>query len=338
MGQSAVPARTAPGEGLELTARRSRSAQNPFASLTIDRAPRRRQDAGWIEGQLKAPSTRFLPVWRSKVLVTGASPPQPSWLEPKDAEEELGRAESVVLLGEYAGTTYFALGLRPSDEASPTRLADRGTFRRLRTVAPLLDGDSAALLAYAKAMVHYHQAHRFCAACGALTASAEGGHLRVCTNAQCGQHDFPRTDPAIIVLVIAGERCLLGRQPTWPETLYSIIAGFVEPGETLEAAVAREVREETGVQVDEVRYHSSQPWPFPRSLMIGFTARAGSTAIRLNDGELEDARWLSREDIAQGLKQGTLRLPSSISISHRLIEMWFDAEGGVSLNSILKPE
>ena len=316
----------------------SRSAQNTFTSLTIDRAPCRRQEAAWSEGQMRAPSTRFLPVWRSQVLVTDKSPPQPSWIGPKESEEHLQRAESVVLLGRNTEHTYFALGLRPSDEMSPASLAERGTFRRLRSVAPLLDREAAALLAYAKAMVHYHHQHQFCGTCGAPTVSADGGHLRLCTNDQCGQHDFPRTDPAIIVLVSSGKRCLLGRQPTWPENLYSIIAGFVEPGESLEGAVAREVREETDVQVEQVRYHSSQPWPFPRSLMIGFTATAANTAIRLNDGELEDAKWLSRENIAQGLRQRTLHLPSSISISHRLIERWFNAEGSVSLKDIVEPE
>jgi NAD+ diphosphatase len=324
-----------------------RSAGHTFASLAIDRAASRRRDDSWISEQLDAPSTRFLPVWGSKVWVTGDSPPRLSWIRSQDAAHQRQQAESVILLGEYrAGDepcpgdkdrprAYVALGFPPSDEPPPS-LVGLGTFRRLRAVAPLLDDQSAALLAYAKALVQYHHQHQFCGACGAPTAMREGGHLRVCTNPECGQHDFPRTDPAIIVLVSSGERCLLGRQPTWPASFYSIIAGFVEPGESLEGAVAREVREETGIQVQRVRYHSSQPWPFPRSLMIGFTAEAGSTAIQLNDGELEDARWLSRDAIARELEQNTLRLPSPISISHHLIEAWFDAESPVALRDVLK--
>ncbi len=316
---------------------------NTFTSLTIDRASRRRRDDAWVAKRSKDPSTRFLPVWGSKVLITGIddvpgeSTPRPIQLSPEEAGEHLQQAESVILLGEDGEHAYFVLGLRPSDGPPPARLAEVGAFRRLRAVAALLDGESASLLAYAKAMVQYHHDHRFCGRCGAPTRSQEGGHSRVCTSDQCGQHDFPRTDPAIIVLVSSGKRCLLGRQPTWPENLYSISAGFVEPGESLEAAVAREVREETGIRIRQIRYHSSQPWPFPRSLMVGFTATAESTAIRLNDGELADARWLSREDIARELKRGTLQLPSSISISRRLIQTWFDAEGSVYLRDLLDP-
>jgi NAD+ diphosphatase len=183
------------------------------------------------------------------------------------------------------------------------------------------------MLAYAKAMTYWHRCHRFCGNCGSPTVSTQGGHLRVCTNPQCGQHHFPRTDPAIIVLVTSGERCLLGRQQIWPAGRYSIIAGFVEPGESLEAAVAREVREETGIAVEQVRYWASQPWPFPSSLMLGFRAEAASTSVQLRDGELEAARWLSREEIAIELRQGALRLPPEVSISYQLIESWFDAGG-----------
>lgn len=328
----------------------NRSAQNTFTALKIDRVLRRRRDAAWVSERLKDPTTRFLAVCGSKVLITDESPPHPLWLRPEDVKEHLRQAESVILLGEHAerGTgdpgdtrhprAYFALGMPINDEAPWIGAARTGTFRRLRAVAALLDGETAALLAYAKAMVHYHRYHQFCAICGAPTTSKAGGYLRVCTNARCGHQDFPRTDPAIIVLVSSRDRCLLGRQPTWPENLYSTIAGFVEPGESLEAAVAREVREETGVQVEHVRYHSSQPWPFPRSLMIGFTATARSTTIQLSDGELEDARWLSREDIVRELEQDTLQLPSPISISYRLIESWFNIRGPVPLQDVLGAE
>jgi len=314
----------------------NRSARNVFAALTIDRASRRRRDDVWVAAQVEARESRFLPVWGEEVLVTDESPPRPGWLGPDRARDLLGEAESVILLGEDGDHAYFALGLPVSRDSLPGTLARIGTFRRLRTVAALLDGQAASMLAYAKALVHYHHHHRFCGRCGAPTMSAAGGQLRQCTNPACGQQDFPRTDPAIIVLVSSGDRCLLGRQPTWPEHYYSIIAGFVEPGETLEAAVVREVKEETGIRVRDVQYHSSQPWPFPRSLMMGFTATAETTAIRLHDGELEEARWLSRDDIVRELKQGTLQLPSLISISHRLIETWFDADGSRSLKQLLE--
>lgn len=311
----------------------SHSTRNTFSAFSLDRVPRRRRDSDWLANRLRDPATRFIPVWESRVLITDDSPPRPVLLRPEDLEHSSARAESVILLGEGRGHTYFTLGLN-SDETSPEGFAQKGTFRRLRGVAALLDTEAAALLAYAQGMVHYHAQHKFCPACGAPTAMKEGGHLRVCTSAECGLHDFARTDPAIIVRVTSRERCLLARQPTWPENLYSIIAGFVEPGESLEAAVARELREETGIQVGDVTYHASQPWPFPRSLMIGFTASAVTTAFRLNDGELEDARWMSREDVRRGLAQGTLQLPSSISISRRLIESWFDAEASEPLKDL----
>lgn len=291
----------------------------------------------WIAERLEDPTTRFLPVWGSEVLVTEMSPPSPVLLEAAEAHSHLRHAESLILLGKDDRRTYFAIGLPPTTASPPASLAVLGSFRSLRTVAGLVDETSAALLAYAKAMVHYHHSHRFCGACGAPTESVQGGHLRMCTDAACGLQDFPRSDPAIIVLVRSGERCLLGRQRLWPQNLYSIIAGFVEPGESLEAAVRREVREETGIRVTEVRYHSSQPWPFPRSLMIGFTATAESTTICLHDGELADARWLSRNEITREVEQGTLQLPSPISISYRLLETWFDAEETRSLKHLLRP-
>lgn len=301
-----------------------RSARNTFTAFTLERASRQRRSEAWVRERLRNPMTRFVPIWASNVLVADGLSPRPLFLRPEESEDLLQEAESVVLLGESEERTYFAIGLRNS-EGVPPSLAEHGAFVALRAVAALLDWREAGLLAYAKAMIYWHQRNRFCGDCGSATTSTHGGHLRVCTNEACGRHHFPRTDPAIIVRVAHGDRCLLGRQPTWPEELYSIIAGFVEPGENLEAAVAREVCEETGIQVARVRYHSSQPWPFPSSLMLGFTAEATTTTIRLHDGELEDARWLSREEIVTELRAGTLRLPSEISISHRLIADWFDA-------------
>jgi NAD+ diphosphatase len=300
------------------------AARNTFAEFALDRASRRRRDESWVRERSRDPMTRFVPIWESKVLVTNESRPRPILLSPEDSERARQQAESIVLLGESEERAYFAVSLMDPDKFPP-RLSERGEFRPLRAVAALLEWREAALLAYAKAMIYWHRRHRFCGDCGSATTSTHGGHLRVCTNEECGRHHFPRIDPAIIVRVTHGGRCLLGRQPTWPEELYSIIAGFVEPGENLEAAVAREVREETGIRITRIRYHSSQPWPFPSSLMLGFTAEATITTIRLHDGELEDAQWVSREDIVRRLRQGTLQLPSEISISHRLIADWFDA-------------
>jgi NAD+ diphosphatase len=199
-------------------------------------------------------------------------------------------------------------------------LPQDATFEELRPLSPLLGGNEAGLLAYARALSVWRARQRYCGACGAPTISHRAGHCMRCSREGCDQEFFPRLDPAIIVLVTDGDRALLGRQSSWPARRYSTIAGFVEPGESLEDAVAREVMEETGVPVVGARYDSSQPWPFPASLMIGFraSARPGSP-IRVN-GELEDARWFTREEI----RGDAALLPPVHSISRRLISAWMD--------------
>jgi NAD+ diphosphatase len=204
------------------------------------------------------------------------------------------------------------------------------SFEDLRMFASRLPGDEAGLLSYARAILFWRRRTRFCGTCGAPTLAAKAGHVMVCTNPTCRHELFPRMDPAIIVLISDGERALLGRQAAWPHGRYSTIAGFVEPGESLEDAVVREVFEETGIEVTEIEYHSSQPWPFPSSLMLAFTARATTTQIQLRDHELEDARWFTRAEFAYAK---TLA-PPSVSISFRLIEHWFNAGWDKKLRDI----
>jgi NAD+ diphosphatase len=192
----------------------------------------------------------------------------------------------------------------------------------LRTVADELPPEDWATLTYARAMAYWHQRNRFCSDCGSPTESTHGGHIRVCAN---GHQHFPRTDAAIIVLVFSGERALLGRQPSWPPGRYSTLAGFVEPGETVEQAVAREVYEEAGVRLRELQYFGSQSFPFPASLMLGFHAEAASEDIHLRDGELADARWFTRRELREALDARTVGLPQRFAISHRLISAWFNS-------------
>jgi NAD+ diphosphatase len=302
---------------------------NHLTTGFLNRLAVRRQDEAWLAEQMEDERARFVPVWQEKNLFA-AGGTEPVYLVPESAQDSILAAESVVLLGEHADTVYFAVGL--SAEEAP--FVEMGRFQDLRRVAAMLGEQDCALLALAKSMVYWHNGHRFCGACSSPTESREAGWVRVCADTGCGQHHFPRTDPAVIVLVSSGERCLLGHKPEWDEGRYSTIAGFVEPGESLEQAVAREVREETGVEVEAIHYVASQPWPFPSSLMLGFRAQAASETIRVDPGELETARWFSREEIRRGLEDGSFRLPSSISIARRLIRDWFDAGGLGSLREV----
>lgn len=312
-----------------------RSALNYFAANPIDRLTLKRRDEEWLAEQLENPDARFIPVWDSKQLFAEESAPHPVLLARAEMGGLLKTAETIVFLGRNETKTYFALDLPPNSSGFADDLARLGQFHDLKRFGALLEPSQAALLAYARALTHWHRRHRFCGDCGGPTASVDGGHRRVCTNPQCGEQHFPRTDPAIITLVRSGERCLLGRQPVWPQGFFSAIAGFVEPGESLEDAVVREMFEETGIRVGEVQYHSSQPWPFPSSIMLGFTALALCENIRLMDHELEDAHWFSRKDFQDRLEAGVLRLPSSFSIAFRLIEDWYNGADLTPLRTFL---
>lgn len=230
----------------------------------------------------------------------------------------------VNFLGQLDGVPMFALREPVGHEVLPT-----ATWSSLRRIAMELDRAEAGLVAYARGLANWQDATRHCAYCGAPLALIDGGHRAQC--GQCRRLHFPRTDAAIIVIVEHDDACLLGRQASWPAGQYSTLAGFVEPGESLADAVRREVREETGIDVVDCDFHSSQPWPFPASLMLGFTARAAGRSIILSDGELEDARWFSVREIEAGLQDGSLKLSSPLSISYRLIEHWLRERGGVDL-------
>jgi NAD+ diphosphatase len=297
---------------------------NIYSGGALDRAGERRSDSEWLTGQLTHPATRLVPVWRSQHLVRRDDAQVRAALPGYASIDWLTALGTTPLfLGIEEDTSYFALDLTHLDD--PTQLpglSTLGEFAELRDVGPLLPQSDGALLAYARGLIHWHRTHGFCPRCGAPTVSRHGGHVRQCANPDCASEHYPRMDPAIIVLVSCGEHCLLGRQARWRPGMFSTLAGFVEPGESLEEAVAREVMEESGVAVSQVSYHSSQPWPFPSSLMLGFMAETPSVApLRIDETELETAEWFTRADIA-GFSEHGRSLPNRDSIARRLIDEW----------------
>ena len=277
------------------------AAPNTFAGEALDRAGTRRNDDGWLAARLADPATRVVAASEAGVL---SDDDRPKLLSVADLPDG---AETVLLGVDGDGHAVFAADVGDDHP---------GERRGLRDLAANMSQAEGGMIAHGVALLNWHRRHRFCANCGARSNSAEAGHVRRCPN--CGAEHHPRTDPVVIMLVEDGDRAMLGRQASWPPGRYSALAGFVEPGESLEEAVAREVREESGVHVADVRYRSSQPWPFPTSLMLGFTARWASGEPAVRDGELEDVRWFSREEIAGGLVQ----LPPPEAIARRLIEEW----------------
>lgn len=289
------------------------NGQNVFAGAYVERHGHLREDRDWLRQALHSESSWFVPVWGEWCLATG-EPVRTVLLRAGDVSECIDEDE-IIFLGMFRGEAAFAIHF---DRASPAPFADKGEFHDLRYLGSVLPVEEANLVAHARALVIWHGVQRFCGRCGSATRAESGGNTRRCTNEECALRLFPRVDPAIIVLVHDRDRCLLGRQANWPEGRYSTIAGFVEPGESLEDAVVREVREETDILVGGIRYHSSQPWPFPSSIMLGFTADAESEAITLNDGELQDARWFTHKELTSGYP----KLPPRLSIARALVESW----------------
>ena len=291
---------------------------NFFSGACVDRRTELREQADWLERALADPHTQFLLARGTGLLLHGAPEPRIAFVSGRHPAVAAAEPDRFMLLGWFRQRRCVLLTLAP--EWQDVDLPADTAFQELRPLSPELDAEEAGLLAYARALSIWRARQRFCGVCGGPTVPARAGHSLVCADPQCAAEYFPRLDPAIIVLVTDGERALLGRQSTWPPGRYSTLAGFVEPGESLEDAVRREVMEESGVQVLSARYDSSQPWPFPASLMVGFQALGAPGPVRVG-GELEDARWFSRE----ALRGGEIQLPPPHSISRRLIDAWLGA-------------
>lgn len=305
---------------------------NPLSDPDFDRASHRRLDEAWLTVTQQSAEAQVVPVWRSKGLVVAGENFRRAVTIAADSFD-WDIALDTVFLGFTRGQPHFAADISGlADEDIAGRFGSHGIFEDMRMVGAVLPADEAALLAYAKGILWWHERHRFCGVCGEPTRSVDGGHRRICNNEACKAEQFPRSDPAVIMLIEHEDRCLLARGARFPANFVSVLAGFVEPGESLEDTVAREVYEECGVRVHDIAYASSQPWPFPSSLMLGFRAKAKDPTLKLDPTEILEADWYTRDAVraiaANGPMSmepgGPVRIPPPFSISRRLIDDWLD--------------
>jgi NAD+ diphosphatase len=300
----------------------------PFAGNALNRASEKRTNPGWIESKLHAPSSLIFPMWRLEPFILGspkrAAPARLGLLSPGIADSLADGDAPCIFLGLDGEAALFALDVsaatNPGDEGP---LAGLGYFCDARSAAQIVSIKDAAIIAQAKAMIDWHQRHGFCPRCGAQTRIMDAGYRRLC--GKCNAEHFPRVDPVVIMLATDGDACLIGRGKQFPPGMFSALAGFMEPGETIEEAVRRELMEEASLKVSEVTYYATQPWPFPSSLMIGCFAKAESREARVDDNELAEVRWLERRvarAVIDGERADGIRLPPPIAIAHHLIKTW----------------
>ncbi len=315
-----------------------------YAHNALDRADHLRREPETLAALIANKNTQLTPVWRGRSLV-GDLDGQSHMLMLPITSIDAASNEAYQFLGLQNDTGVFSVSFSALEEAELEPILaqaqkthdtfDNIRFEDLRVVGPRLSASDGAILAYARGLCHWHDNCHFCTRCGGKLKSTQGGHVKQCETSSCDYQSFPRTDPAVIMLVLrpatdnTPEQCLLGRNPAWPEGVFSTLAGFVETGESLEQAVQREVFEESGIKTHKVEYVASQPWPFPRSIMLGFQAEALSTDINLDPVEIEDARWFTREELNHfgtwGVEGAQLKLPRSDSIARLLIDRWMNS-------------
>lgn len=297
----------------------------PFAGNPLNRASEKRTDAKWIESKRRDASSLVLPMWQLQPFLLGhedSGPPFELGLVPLEVVDSLDHEAICVFLGLDRERAIFAIDVaQTEDPAKAGSLAGRGFFRDARMAASFVSIEHSAIIGQAKAMIDWHQRHGFCPRCGARTQIMDAGYRRVC--GKCNAEHFPRVDPVVIMLASHGDACLVGRGKQFPPGMFSALAGFVEPGETIEEAVRRELMEEASVSVSEVTYYATQPWPFPSSLMIGCFAKAESREIKVDENELAEARWIERgmaRELIQGQRIDGMLVPPPIAIAHHLIK------------------
>ena len=302
------------------------TALNTFAGNPLDRAGDRRSDPDWLAEQGARDDALALVLWEGRPLLEAGDEPRLAWLALAHARAVVPDRE--LFLGLWKGAPVFAVEVEGSVDPTSGPLLGLGAFHEMREAAGLLSGPDAAMAGAAKSLFDWRRRHGFCAACGTESETASGGWKRICP--ACGTEHFPRVDPVTIMLPVyrggAEPICLLGRQATWPEGRMSALAGFLEPGETVEEACAREIEEEAGLTVTAVRYHSSQPWPFPSQLMIGLIAEVDSDDARPDQTELEAVAWLTRSEAADVLagRHPAIKAPPPIAIARALLQAWVD--------------
>ncbi len=300
---------------------------NVFAGNPLDRASDRRAQPDWIAEKLADPDSLALAMWNGKPMVESAKDgrQQIAYLRAALAREHAGGDENLLFMGLWKDTAVFAVEFDGAADPADGPLEGLGRFEDLRAIALNMPAADAAILSTAKSMFQWRRRHRHCSVCGEVSQPAEGGWKRSCPS--CKAEHFPRTDPVVIMLAAKGDRCLLGRQAAWPKGVYSALAGFLEPGETIEEACARELMEEAGLRAERVTYHSTQPWPYPGSLMIGLIAEVENEDAVADQAELDEVRWFTREE-ARKLIEGSLAgatAPGKLAIAHQLIKAWAEA-------------
>ncbi|MBH89688.1 MAG: NAD(+) diphosphatase [Magnetovibrio sp.] len=305
-----------------------------YSKTDLFRPPGYLTDDSWFNARLLNRNTRIVPVWKNQNLVLDHNNPTAVIFTGNHAHALLEISNEIVFLGldsinisDDNNSAYFAIDLSKCPLPSLAAFMGQAKFIELRQVGMLMDKREGSLLALARGLMFWHYNNRFCSNCGSSSVSVQGGRLRLCTNHDCGREHYPRMDPAVIMLVTRpgpdGGACLMGRGHNFRKGMYSSLAGFVDQGESLEQAVAREVYEETGISVDNIKYRASQPWPFPSSLMLGFRARATTTKINIDTNELEDARWFPKSVVKNAESSG-LQLPRRDSIAFWLINDWLN--------------
>ena len=312
-----------------------RSTRNRFTAVRLNREVELRDDAQWVEQTLAKPDTRLVPLWRSRSLLERNSEGSIAiYLSPEELTEP-ARIQPPTLLGSDGVRDYFAVSVTDAQKDDILSLHQQAKFTDLRTASIDMAAKHAGILAYAKALHYWQHRHSFCGVCGSANLLRSAGHRMICSNEECARESYPRIDPAIIVLVTHQDSCLLGRNANWPAKRFSTLAGFVEPGESLEDAVLREVYEEAHVQLADIHYVSSQPWPFPASAMCGFYAEAVDKSCATSD-ELEEVRWFTVESLTEAVLDGSVLLSAPVSIAFRLLADWFRQNGGGDLDELVR--